>query len=158
MDVVNLTRMLIMERRFSSNIYNDLPLDRSEFCPAEGMRTAAEQLAHIGAFEEWLVQGLKHGNWGFDTFEDRPEKTVEEARAFMDHARRRLLALAEEKGTEGINSPLGPNPIFAPEMHVANLMMMALAHECHHRGQLVVYVRLMGLQPTMLYDLSNVKD
>jgi uncharacterized damage-inducible protein DinB len=158
MELGNLTRMLIMERRFSSNIYSDIPLDRGDFRPADGMMTAAEQLAHIGAYEEWLVQGLKHGNWGFDTFSDRPEKTVEEARAFMDHARRRMLALAEERGTAGINSPVGPNPIFAPEMHVANTMMMALAHDCHHRGQLVVYLRMMGLQPSALYDITNVKD
>jgi uncharacterized damage-inducible protein DinB len=158
MDVVNLTRMLIMERRFSSNIFNDIPPDRSEFRPVEGMMTAAEQLAHIGAFDEWLVQGLKHGNWGFDTFTDRPEKTVEEARAFLDHARRRLMALVEELKSEGINSPIGPNPIFSPEMHKANVLMMTNAHECHHRGQLVVYIRMMGFQPTMIYDLSNVKD
>ncbi len=158
MDVVNLTRMLIMERRFSSNIYNDILPDQSDFRPAEGMMTVAEQMAHIGAFDEWLVQGLNHGNWGFDTFADRPEKTVEEARAFMDHARRRLLVLVEELQTEGINSPVGPNPIFSPEMHKANVLMMTLAHECHHRGQLVVYIRLLGFQPTMIYDLSNVKD
>jgi len=155
MDVDNLTRILIMERRFSDNVYNDVPLDRSEFRPAEGMRTAAEQMAHIGAFDEWLYQGIKHGNWGFDTFTDRPEKTIEEARAFMDHARTRLLALIEELGTSGINSPLGPNAVFSPEMHKANVILMTLSHECHHRGQLVVYVRMMGLEPTMLYDLSN---
>lgn len=158
MDVVNLTRTLIMERRFSSNVYNDIPQDRGDFRPADGMITAAGQLAHIGAFDDWLFQGLKHGNWAFDIFTDRPEKTVEEARAFMDHSRRRLLAYAEELQNKGLNAPVGPNPIFSPEMFVVNVIMMTHAHECHHRGQLVVYLRLMGITPTMIYDLSNVKD
>ena len=158
MDVVNLTRTLIMERLFSSNVYNDIPPGKGDFRPADGMMTAAEQLAHIGAFDEWLYQGLKHENWAYDIFTDRPEKTVEEARAFMEYARSRILSLIVELNTDGINSPLGPNPVFSPEMFKANVFMMTLTHECHHRGQLVVYIRMMGLQPTMIYDLSNYKD
>jgi uncharacterized damage-inducible protein DinB len=155
MELVNLTRMLIMERRFSRNVFNDIPPDQSDFRPAKGMMTAAEQMAHIGAFDEWLVQGLKHENWALDVFSDRPEKTVEEARAFLDHTRTRLLELIESLGAEGINSPMGPNPIFSPEMYVGNVIMMTHSHECHHRGQLVVYTRMMGYTPSMLYDLSS---
>ena len=158
MNVVNLIRMLVMERRLSSGIYNQIPGDRADFRPELEMMTAAEQLAHIGAFDEWLYQGLKHGNWSNDTFTDRPEKTVEEALAFMDHARSRLLGLAEELDSEGINSPVGPNPVFSPVMHVSNVIMMTLTHECHHRGQLVVYLRTLGIQPPLLYDLSHTGD
>jgi len=151
MELGNLTDLLIVERRLSHNILKDIPLDRGDFRPAEGMMTTAGQLAHIGAFDEWLVQGLKHGNWAFDTFTDRPEKSVEEAMAFLDHARIRLLELVKSMGKEGINSPIGSNPVFMPEMQKGKVIMMTHAHECHHRGQLVVYLRMMGITPGMLY-------
>jgi uncharacterized damage-inducible protein DinB len=153
MKYLDLTRTLIMERRFSYNIYNAIPKDRGDYRPREEMKTIAGQLSHIGACEEWLVQGLRHDNWGFDVFTDRPERTVEEALAFMEFSRQRLMSLVDELQDEGLDRPVGPNPFFSAQMARGNVILVALPHECHHRGQLVVYLRLLGITPPLLYQV-----
>jgi uncharacterized damage-inducible protein DinB len=149
---IDLSRTLILERYFSSIIFKAIPADKGDFRPEPKVRTVVEQLSHIGAYDEWLVQGLGNGIWAIDVFTDRPESTVEEALAYMDHNRKRLLTLIDELNDEGLVKPIGPNPVFSHEMGVSNVILTTLTHECHHRGQLVLYLRMMGITPPSFHD------
>ncbi len=146
----DLSRSLIMERFSSDNIFKVVPRDQGGFRPQEEMRTMTELLGHIGAFDDFLVMGIKHGNWAADIFTDRPEETVEECLAYTAYNRERLLKLIGELGDEGLARPMGPNPVFSPQMSVSNAIHTTLGHECHHRGQVAVYLRLMGMAPPNL--------
>jgi uncharacterized damage-inducible protein DinB len=147
---VDLSRTLFLERHYSSNIFKAIPLDKGDFRPQPEMRTVVQQLSHIGAFDECLVQGLKFGSWAIDVFVDRPEATVEEALAYMGHNRKRLMDLIDELQDEGLAKEMGPNPMFPPQMSVSNVILTTMTHELHHRGQLVAYLRAMGIVPPHL--------
>ena len=163
---LDLTRTLLMERRYSYNIINSIPKDRGDFKPQPEMMTVAEQLAHIGAFDEWLVQGVKHQSWSFDIYDDRPEKTVEEALAFMEHTRRRLMEMIEELGDEGLARPLGSNPVFTSDDTPQAGFIPDL--EGFYKIGLTVYDGMVGsLTDTMIvhavdpktdFDLDNMPD
>lgn len=151
---IDLSRTLIMERYFSAHVFNAIPRDQGEFRPQEDMRTIAGQLSHIGAFDDFLFLGIRDGSWAADVFTDRPEKTVEEALAYLDFTRTRLLKLIEDLTEERLVEPIGPNPIFSPQMGLSNVILTTLSHECHHRGQLVTYLRLLGVTPPPLGGAS----
>ncbi len=150
----DLSRSLIFERYFSSIIFKAIPGDKGDFRPQEDTRTVVEQLAHIGAYDEWLVQGIDHSNWAVDVFTDRPEKTVEEAFAYMEYNRKRLLAIIDDRGDEGLQQAIGPNPVFSHQMGVGNVILTTLSHECHHRGQLALYLRMLGINSPKTYDAT----
>jgi len=148
----DLSRSLNLERYYTSIIFKAIPADQGDFRPEQGIRTVAEQLSHIGAYDEWLVEGLTHGAWAIDVFADRPEKAVEEAIAYMEYNRKRLLAMIDMLHDEGLVKPIGPNPVFAHEMGVGNVILTTLSHECHHRGQMVLYLRMMGVTPPNFHE------
>lgn len=150
-DSIDLSRTLFLERYYSSRIFDAIPKDQGDFRPQPGMRSITEQLCHLGAYDEWLVLGVKDKNWDFEVFNDRPEQNVEEALAYMDYNRKRLIKLVEGIPNEVLHNPIGPNPGFSHQMGLGNVILYAATHECHHRGQLVVYLRMMNIVPPSLF-------
>ena len=57
----DLSRSLIMERYLSDNIFKAVPREKDSFRPQGEMRTLAELLAHIGAFDDFLVMCASRG-------------------------------------------------------------------------------------------------
>lgn len=116
--------------------------EHSAFVPAEGMYTAAQQVAHIALIVDWFMDGAFSPK-GFDMdfasheTEVRKIRTLSEAKEWVD----RSFAQAKEIIAPGI---MGGFP-----RHI--LVGGIEEHTAHHRGALTVYSRLLGLVPAMPY-------
>ncbi|MCP4654445.1 MAG: DinB family protein [bacterium] len=127
----------------------------SEFAPAEGMMTAAQQIAHVAQTVDWFFEGAFRPE-GFDmNFDELLAKlnavtSIEKTRAWLAKS----FAAAEEaitsRSAEELSQPLPEGPVMggAPRFAIVD----ALAdHTAHHRGILTVYSRLRGHVPAMPY-------
>ncbi len=127
----------------------------SNYRPAEGMYTAAQQVAHAAQTIDWFLEGASRPE-GFDLdFEKHATAiagvtSITAAREWLGKsfaaARKHFEGLSEEQ----MMRPLPPGPVMggAPVMAVIGAIE---DHTAHHRGALTVYSRLLGKTPIMPY-------
>lgn len=127
----------------------------SGFAPAEGMFTAAGQVAHVAQTIEWFIEGA-FAPGGFSMDWEGMDKAVRavtslaEARAWFEKAVGVAQAAIEARSEEEWLAPLPPGPIMGglPRCSVLGALT---DHTAHHRGALTVYARLRGKVPPMPY-------
>jgi uncharacterized damage-inducible protein DinB len=127
----------------------------SSVMPAEGMMTAAQQVAHTAQTVEWFMEGAFRPE-GFDLdFEKHAKATaactsLAEARAWFERA----MAAAKERVAPltdaELLAPLPEGPIMGGLPRMA-IFSSITDHTAHHRGALTVYARLQGVVPPMPY-------
>lgn len=129
--------------------------DDSSFAPAEGMHTAAQQVAHVAWTIDWFREGAFRPE-GFDMdFEKeaaalRGVTSLTAARAEVDRAFAALKEKLAASTPEELDEPLPAGPVMGGEPRFA--IVAALAdHTAHHRGALTVYSRLRGHTPALPY-------
>ncbi len=129
--------------------------DDSGFAPADGVFTAANQVAHAAQTIDWFIDGAFNPN-GFDMDFEGHERQVRavtslrEARAAMKRAIEQAKAVVESKSDEEWAQPLPPGPIMGGLPRSA-IFGAITDHTAHHRGALTVYARLLGKTPPMPY-------
>ncbi len=129
--------------------------DDSGFAPADGVFTAANQVAHAAQTIDWFIDGAFNPN-GFDMDFEGHERQVRavtslrEARAAMKRAIEQAKAAVESKSDEEWAQPLPPGPIMGGLPRSA-IFGAITDHTAHHRGALTVYARLLGKTPPMPY-------
>lgn len=127
----------------------------SNFAPAEGMMTAAQQVAHAAQTIDWFMEGAFRPE-GFDMDFETAAKVVAEvtslaaARAWFEKSVATAKALTAAKSDAELVTPLPPGPIMGglPRTAVYGALV---DHTAHHRGALTVYARLQGVVPPMPY-------
>lgn len=151
----DLVRQLQNAKEWFDRSTSCLGEEDSTFAPAEGMRTAAQQVAHVAQTVDWFLEGAFRPE-GFDLDFEKHERQVTAvdsltaARAWLD---RSFAAAAEALGSrsmEELQQRLPEGPVMGGAPRLA--MIAALAdHTAHHRGALTVYARLCGHVPAMPY-------
>ena len=132
----------------------------SEFAPAPGMWTVAQQVAHAAQTVDWFVEGAFRPE-GFDTDWARHQEEVgrvrslTEARAWMDRAFAHASQFLAARTPEELGQPLPAGEIMggAPRFAIVSAIK---DHTAHHRGALTVYSRLLGRVPDMPYAEAEV--
>jgi uncharacterized damage-inducible protein DinB len=127
----------------------------STFVPAEGMMTAAQQVAHVAHTIDWFLEGAFRPE-GFDLNWEEQAKVVgrstslEQARAWFERAVASAIAKATSLSDAELLEALPAGPIMggAPRMAIFGAIT---DHTAHHRGALTVYARLNGIVPPMPY-------
>ena len=127
----------------------------SGYAPAEGMMTAAQQVAHAAQTIEWFVEGAFRPE-GFDMdFEGHAKvfmavDSLTAARAWFEKAVAGAKAVLAGKSDAELMAPLPAGPIMggAPRMAVISAIT---DHTAHHRGALTVYARMNKIVPPMPY-------
>ncbi len=141
-------------------IAEEIPEEKYGFRPAEGSRSVAELLAHIAfatTFNEQINIADRRSNMeGFDFMgfmgpimaEQNKPRTKAELIAVLkergENFARKLESLDEKFFAESITFPAGANP---PSRTRFDLLLGAKEHEMHHRGQLMLIERLIGIKP-----------
>ena len=127
----------------------------SAFRPAEGMMTAAQQVAHVAQTLDWFVEGVSRPA-GFDldfaahAAELEKVASLAAARASLAAAYDRAIRYFGSMSREELARPLPPGPILGGQPLGAVVWGM-VEHTAHHRGALTVYSRLLGRIPPMPY-------
>ena len=113
--------------------------------PTPESMSCGQQLVHIAKTEDYYARGLFTGVWDPSLLRvDRPLRTRDAIRAYFTEVRERtrghLDGVSESAlGTICPDVPGGLNP--------ATLrwwLWFLLEHEMHHKGQVALYLRLMG--------------
>lgn len=141
-------------------IAEDIPEDKYGFRPAEGCRSVAETLAHIAVISRVpeQIHFIEHRSSlaGFDFFglmgklqaETQKRRTkaqiIELLRSEGEKFAKALDGVSEAFLGEQVEYPEGMEPRIKSrfEMLTANK-----EHEMHHRGQLMVVERMLGITP-----------
>lgn len=146
-------------RENTIQIAEEIPAEKYGFRPAEGSRSVAETLAHIAMTPSipMRIHGQRMTEMSFDFFRSampqliqaearlatKPDiikalhKEGEEFAAFLDR-------LPEEALAEEVHFP----PQIQPNVKTRFEMLMSVKeHEMHHRAQLMVVERMLGLVP-----------
>ncbi len=119
-------------------IWSQFPGDRLDWRPHAKSRTIAEQMEHQCQSEgKWMSTML-----GIDTGDPNPRERTREAfiEKYNADARRRLELLRQKPDSwwrEEVQ-------FFDVHRSRAWVMLRRICHSTHHRGQLVVYLRLVG--------------
>jgi uncharacterized damage-inducible protein DinB len=131
------------------------------FRPQPGMRTPKELVFHMYAQEKLLAEAARDGRFTAEAANaSNPESpevsakmaelaTVSSLQAYADSCHRDaeniFKAMSEEDVVRAVESPFGTYPAW-------RYVDFAYDEHWHHRGQLYVYLRLLGKEPPMLYD------
>ena len=126
----------------------------SDFSPAEGIFTTAQQVAHAAQTIDWFLEGAFRTdgftmNFAEHETEVRAVTSLAEARAWFVRAietgRQVLAAHTDEEWGQ----PL-PEGIMGGAPRAA-IFGAITDHTAHHRGALTIYARLRGKVPPMPY-------
>jgi uncharacterized damage-inducible protein DinB len=147
-------------RNNTLKIAEEIPEDRYSFCPAEGSRTIAQTLIHISNVHQFAL--AIHRDNVLSTMEGfnfmafiQPIAASEQESLTKPQIIARLTTTAEEFESwvktlsddflgQSVAMPPGGNPASRTRF---DLLIAVKEHEMHHRGQLMLMERLIGITP-----------
>lgn len=146
-------------------IAEEIPEDQYNFRPVEGTRTVAELLVHIalgaGLPKQLNLVEKRTNMQGFDYLKFRAAMAAESAKPRTkseiitllkeegDKFAAALESLTEEFLAETITMPPGGSP---PSRTRFDMLSAVKEHEMHHRGQLMLIERMLGITPHLTRD------
>jgi uncharacterized damage-inducible protein DinB len=127
----------------------------SEFAPAPGMLTAAQQIAHAAQTVEWFMSGAFAPDGFALDFEEQAKaihatKSIAAAREWLDRAFVAAGQVVDAHADQEWTTPLPEGPIMGGQPRMV-IFEGLNDHTAHHRGALSVYSRLLGKVPAMPY-------
>lgn len=150
-----LINQLRASKTFLDKSTEALTEEDSGIVPAEGMMSAAQQMAHIAQTVDWFIDGV-FGETGFDmNFEESAKAimavtSLNAAREWCAKSYDAAVAAIEAKSEEELAELMPPDSIMgnAPK---GTVLGGIVEHTAHHRGALTVYTRIAGKTPAMPY-------
>ena len=141
-------------------IAEEIPEDKYSFSPAPGVRTVAQTLAHI-AFSTKFNEQVNRIERRTTMARLRLSEVHEPGDAQSEEPRTKaeLLTLLRERGDdfagwlesltddflgESVSMPPGGSP---PSRTRFDMLLSVKEHEMHHRGQLMIVERMLGITP-----------
>jgi uncharacterized damage-inducible protein DinB len=156
---MSLTQQALTELQSAHEYFNrstrNLTESQSTFAPAEGMMTAAQQVAHVAHTIDWFIEGAFRPE-GFDLNWEEQAKIVgsytslEQARAWFERAVANATAKVASTSDADLLVAMPEGPIMGGVPRIA-IFSAINDHTAHHRGALTVYARLNGIVPPMPY-------
>jgi uncharacterized damage-inducible protein DinB len=156
---MSLAQTATAELRAAQDYFNrstrNLREEDSTFIPAEGMMSAAQQVAHAAHTVGWFIQGGFRPD-GFDMDFGEHARVVmaytslKAAKEWFNKEIENAVAAVAGKSDAELSASLPPGPIMGglPRMAIFGGLT---DHTAHHRGALTVYARLKGIVPPMPY-------
>lgn len=164
-----LARSFRTVRKNTIKIAEEIPEDKYGFRPAEGCRSVAETLAHIAIVPRVpeRIHFVEHRSTlvGFDFFSFRGKLQAE---AKAPRSKAQILELLRTEGEkfakalEGVSEAFLAEQVEYPEgmepraKSRFEMLIAAKEHEMHHRGQLMVVQRMLGITPHLTRQMEEV--
>lgn len=146
-------------RRNTITIAEEFSEDQYSFRPTPDVKSVGEQLAHIAVASGWQmrVHGDRVAHVDFSTFGMAAARAAAEERALTSKAdivgALRTSGEAFASFLEGLTPSVleelvtFPPPVRPEAKTRFEMLLGAKEHEMHHRAQLMVYQRLLGIVP-----------
>ena len=135
-------------RKYLILVAETMPEDKYDFRASPESMTFVENLMHIGYAIDWHSQSLLGGresrDWKTDTIFKVANKSKEEIIATIDKTFDEAIKLIKEFDTTQLDDELG---YFGLNRTKRQIFLLLADHITHHRGQMLVYMRLNGLVP-----------
>jgi uncharacterized damage-inducible protein DinB len=141
-------------RQRTLNVVRCIPHDKFDWTPQEGRFTLGDFVRHIAAVERYTfaenVQGKPSIYAGYGK---ELAGTPDAVLAFFDRMHRESMEIFARLTPEDLQKK-GATPSGTPI--TAWKLLRALAeHEIHHRGQIYVYLGMLGVKTPPLYGLTE---
>jgi len=128
------------------------PATHADFKPHEKSRTAKE-LAWTFTMEQGFTDAALKRQLDFSKPRPQPPATLAEAIAAFERARRGTADLVTKTSEEELNAtvpfPVGPGRM--ADLRGLDVLWSILMDQVHHRGQLSVYLRMVGAKVPSIY-------
>jgi uncharacterized damage-inducible protein DinB len=155
-------------RRNTITLAEEIPADKYDFTPASGLRSVRGQLAHISVATRWQIRLYRDGVTfvDFERFGGEMARgaTEEQALATKDQILAALRADGEEFASflesveeERLADTIG-FPVHPPTKSRFELLLGVKEHEMHHRAQLMLIQRLLGIVPHLTRQREAMRD
>jgi uncharacterized damage-inducible protein DinB len=149
-------------RNNTLKIAEEIPEDKYSFQPAEGCRTIAQTLIHISNLHRFPF--AIHRDTVLDTLEGfnfmalmgpmaaseqeplSKAQIIERLTSSANEFEGWVRTLSEDFLGQVVTMPTGGNP---PTRNRFDMLISLKEHEMHHRGQLMLILRLIGITPHM---------
>ena len=149
-------------------VAQDIPEDKYDYRAAEGVMSVAEMLAHLASSTHWAEQLHFAEQKREVTFEDFARYTKEGAAVAGGlKTKADIIAALETRGStfaskleqmtteQAAESVAFPPPIQPPTKSRFEMLMSVKEHEMHHRGQLMLIERMLGIVPHLTRARQN---
>ncbi|HYG57943.1 MAG TPA: DinB family protein [Symbiobacteriaceae bacterium] len=151
MPLTQLRDMLDGNRRLTVRTLQAFPDEALFTHAAPGMRTAADMFKEIIEIDRAQLRGIATGKWAWEN----ESQAIDTKQGLLD-------AFAQLKGQAAQWwEKITPDRLltveddgfgWAPPMPNLNRVMYGLENEVHHRGQVYVYLRQLGVEPPVFYE------
>ncbi|VAW10322.1 hypothetical protein MNBD_BACTEROID03-1589 [hydrothermal vent metagenome] len=135
-------------RKYLILVAETMPEDKYDFKASPESMTFAKNLMHIGYAIDWHSQSLLSGresrDWKTDTTFKVANKSKEEMIATIDKTFDATIELIKQFNTTQFDDELD---YFGLNRTKRQIFLLLADHVTHHRGQMLVYMRLNGLVP-----------
>ncbi|MDA9774483.1 DinB family protein [Saprospiraceae bacterium] len=135
-------------RKYLILVAEMMPEDKYDFKATEESLSFAENLLHIGFAMDWHSQSLLGGReaieWQQDTIYKVADKSKEEMISILNRTFNESITLIKEFETNQLNDQLD---YFGLNRSKRQIFMLLADHITHHRGQMLVSMRLNGQVP-----------
>jgi len=134
----------------SRRLVEQIPEDKLDFRPSPEVRTASELVVHAFTYLTESVATVAAGKQ-VDPGEPKIEKKAELLN-WIDKQVESAFAGFEKLTDEQLAAKIS---VWGESFHGWQLLDFAYQEHLHHRGQLTVYLRLMGIAPIFIYDFGE---
>ncbi len=122
----------------------------SSFAPAEGVFTAAAQVAHAAQTIDWFSPQGFDMNFAAHVERVRAVTSLTEARAWLTRSVENARSLIASKSEDDWTAPIADGPVMGGQPR-STIFGGIADHTAHHRGALTIYARLRGKTPPNPY-------
>lgn len=148
-------------RKNTITIAEEIPADKYAFTAAPGVKSVGELLAHLAVYPRWQVtlHGGRVAAVDFPAFAARLAKARADETALK--SKEEIVAALKAGGDQfasfvsGLSQPVleevvsFPPPIQPAQKSRLEMLMSVKEHEMHHRAQLMLIERMIGIVPHM---------
>ena len=156
-----LLQELTLEAEVTRRFLERVPFDKTGYQPTKKSETLGRLAIHVAEIIDWWRECIENDKLDFIGFEPKDISATEELLAYFDDllikAKKSLSKVTDEELTKDWSMTHGEDVLFTlPKEQVLRLFCMN--HLVHHRAQLGVYLRLLGIPVPATYGPSADED
>lgn len=146
---MNATIAETLERALGSTleIARAFPADKLDFWPAPNMKTIAEQIEHLAHNLEYVIEPVAQ-LYDYSAVSGLPGELVPRLGRAVARVNAVLAAVPDDDWLREVEYPDGFT------MSILQAALVMLEHDAHHRGQLIVALRILDIDPPQRWQSS----